>query len=56
MVEEAERTGVLDPSVGGTIYEGTGGNTGVGLAMVAAAKGYGAVMALPASIATRLLR
>jgi cysteine synthase A len=49
MVEEAERQGLLGE--GSTIYEGTGGNTGVGLAMVAAAKGYGAVMAMPGSIA-----
>ena len=49
MIEQGERAGELQP--GSTIYEGTGGNTGVGLAMVAAAKGYGAVLAMPASIA-----
>jgi cysteine synthase len=49
MVEKGERNGLLKP--GSTIYEGTGGNTGVGLALVAAAKGYKAVMAMPASIA-----
>jgi cystathionine beta-synthase len=38
MVEEAERTGQLKP--GGTIVEGTSGNTGMGLAIVAAIKGY----------------
>lgn len=49
MIEEGERQGLIVK--GTTIYEGTGGNTGVGLAMVASAKGYGAVMAMPASIA-----
>ena len=38
MVEAAERDGLLKP--GGTIVEATSGNTGVGLAMVAAVKGY----------------
>ena len=49
MIEDAERKGALRP--GGTVCEGTGGNTGVGLALVAAAKGYAAVMAMPATIA-----
>lgn len=51
MIEEAEERGFLDPEKGGTIYEGTGGNTGVALSMIAAAKGYKATMALPKSIA-----
>ena len=51
MIEEAEERGLLDPEKGGTIYEGTGGNTGVALSMIAAAKGYRATMALPKSIA-----
>eukprot|EP00949_MAST-11_sp_MAST-11-sp1_P004875 g4875.t1 len=51
MIEDAEKKGLLSREMGGTIYEGTGGNTGVGLALVAAAKGYKAVMALPAAIA-----
>src|SRR5262245_48808405 len=38
MIEEAERTGALTP--GGTIIEGTSGNTGMGLAIAAVVKGY----------------
>ncbi|HET9793033.1 MAG TPA: cysteine synthase family protein [Thermoanaerobaculia bacterium] len=45
MVEDAERRGVLKP--GGTIVEPTSGNTGVGLAMVAATKGYAAIFVVP---------
>jgi cystathionine beta-synthase len=45
MVEAAERTGKLKP--GGTIIEGTSGNTGMGLAMVAAVKGYRAIFTMP---------
>ena len=45
MVEEAERSGTLRP--GGTIIEPTSGNTGVGLAMVAAVKGYPLVLVMP---------
>jgi cystathionine beta-synthase len=45
MVSDAERRGVLSP--GGTIIEGTAGNTGVGLALVAAVKGYRCIFVLP---------
>jgi len=45
MVEEAERDGRLRP--GGTIIEATAGNTGLGLALVAAAKGYRIILVIP---------
>jgi len=48
MVEAAERDGQLKP--GGTIIEPTSGNTGVGLAMVAAVKGYKLVLVMPESM------
>ncbi len=57
MIEEAERAGLLRP--GGTVIEATAGNTGVGLALVSAVRGYRCIFVMPDKMSSdkvRLLR
>src|SRR3977135_7927 len=54
MIAEAERRGWLRP--GGTIIEATAGNTGVGLAMIAAVKGYRCIFVLPDKMSAEKVR
>jgi cystathionine beta-synthase len=54
MIEEAEKDGLLKP--GGTIVEATSGNTGMGLAIVAAIKGYKCVFTMPDKMSIEKIR
>lgn len=54
MIERAEREGTLKP--GGTIVEGTSGNTGVGLAIAAAIKGYKCIFVMPDKMSEEKIR
>jgi cysteine synthase A len=50
IIDAAERSGELKP--GGTVVEGTSGNTGIALAMVGAARGYNVILTMPETMST----
>lgn len=47
LIKDAEKKGLLTPGKPGTIVEGTAGNTGIGLALVAGCRGYRTIIVIP---------